>query len=67
VRAQCRHGIARRLATASIKLREGLEAEPGADMEYTQGGNIRLSADETRMAQLQTQAEAERADGLLLA
>jgi len=64
VRAQCRHGIERRLAMASIKLWEGLEAETGADMEYTQGGNIRLAADEARMAQLQTQAEAERADGL---
>ena len=64
VRAQCRRGIERRLAMASINLWEGMEAEMGVDMEYTQGGNIRLAADETRMAQLQAQAEAEWADGL---
>ena len=64
VRAQCRQGIERRLAMASIELWAGLEAETDADMEYTRGGNIRLAADEARMAQLQAQAEAERADGL---
>ncbi|RME75273.1 MAG: FAD-binding oxidoreductase [Chloroflexi bacterium] len=64
VRAQCRVRIERRLAMASIKLWEGLEAETGMDMEYTQGGNIRLAATEARMAQLQAEAEEELADGL---
>jgi sarcosine oxidase subunit beta len=49
---------------ASIKLWEGLEAELGFDMEYVQGGNIRLAANEERMAQLRAEAEEELADGL---
>ncbi|MEW5961699.1 MAG: FAD-binding oxidoreductase [Chloroflexota bacterium] len=64
VRAQCRNRLERRLAMASIELWAGLEAELGVDMEYTQGGNIRLAAHEDRLAQLSAEAEEELADGL---
>lgn len=64
VRAQCRDRRERLLAMASIKLWEGLEAELDFEMEYTQGGNIRLAANEERMAGLASEAEEELADGL---
>ena len=66
VRAQCRDRLERILAMASIRLWEGLEAELAFDMEYVQGGNIRLAANEERMAQLATEAEEELADGLVV-
>jgi sarcosine oxidase subunit beta len=66
VRAQCRNRLERLLAMASIELWTGLEAELGVDMEYTQGGNIRLATDEARMAQLRAEAEEELADGLMV-
>ncbi len=66
VRAQCRNGLERRLAMASIELWVGLEAELGVEMEYTQGGNIRLATTEARMAQLRAEAEEELADGLMV-
>ncbi len=66
VRAQCRDRLERRLAMASIELWAGLEAELSVDMEYTQGGNIRLAISEARMAQLRTEAEEELADGLMV-
>jgi sarcosine oxidase subunit beta len=43
-----------------------LEAELDFDMEYVQGGNIRLAANEERMAQLTAEAEEELADGLVV-
>jgi sarcosine oxidase subunit beta len=64
VRAQCRDRRERRLAMASIKLWEGLERELGADVEYVQGGNIRLAATEARMPSLAAEGEEELADGL---
>jgi len=64
VRAQCRDRLERILAMASIKLWEGLEAELDFDMEYVQGGNIRLAAGEERLAQLAAEAEEELVDGL---
>jgi sarcosine oxidase subunit beta len=64
VRAQCRDRLERLLAIASIRLWESLEAELAFDMEYVQGGNIRLAANEERMAQLAAEAEEELADGL---
>jgi sarcosine oxidase subunit beta len=64
VRAQCRDRPERKLAMASIKLWETLEEETGSDMEYVQGGNIRLAATEERMAQLEKEAESEWEDGL---
>ncbi len=66
VRAQCRDRRERLLAMASIKLWEGLESELGFDMEYVQGGNIRLATNEERMAQLAAEAEEELADGLMV-
>jgi sarcosine oxidase subunit beta len=64
VRAQCRNRLERRLAMASIDLWTGLQAELAMDMEYVQGGNIRLAANDERMAQLEAEAEDELADGL---
>lgn len=64
VRAQCRDRRERRLAMASIELWEGLEAELGCDVEYVQGGNIRLATNEERMESLRSEGEAELADGL---
>jgi sarcosine oxidase subunit beta len=66
VRAQCRDRLERLLAMASIKLWEGLEAELDFDMEYVQGGNIRLAASEERLAQLAAEAQEELADGLVV-
>lgn len=64
VRAQCRDRRERHLAIASIQLWERLEQELGFDVEYHQGGNIRLATTEERMAELCLQAEEELADGL---
>ncbi len=66
VRAQCRDRFERGLAMASIKLWAGLETELDFDMEYVQGGNIRLASTEARMAQLKAEAEEELADGLMV-
>ncbi len=66
VRAQCRNGLERRLAMASIELWQGLDAELGFDTEYTRGGNIRLATTEERMAQLRAEAEEELADDLVV-
>jgi sarcosine oxidase subunit beta len=66
VRAQCRNRLERLLAMASIELWVGLETELGVNMEYTQGGNIRLATDEARMAQLRAEAEEELADELMV-
>jgi len=66
VRAQCRNRLERRLAMASIELWTGLEGELDVDMEYTQGGNIRLAISEARLAQLRAEAEEELADGLIV-
>lgn len=64
VRAQCRDRRERPLAIASIKLWVGLEKELGFDVEYVQGGNIRLATNEDRMAMLRSEGEEELADGL---
>lgn len=64
VRAQCRDRRERPLALASVKLWAGLEAELGFDMEYIQGGNIRMATKEDRMALLRREGEEELADGL---
>ncbi len=66
VRAQCRDRLERRLAMASIELWTGLERELGFDVEYVQGGNIRLAANEARLDQLKAEAEEELADGLIV-
>lgn len=64
VRAQCRDRRERPLAIASIKLWVGLEKDLGFDVEYVQGGNIRLATNEDRMAMLRSEGEEELADGL---
>lgn len=64
VRAQCRHRHERALAMASIELWRSLEAELGIDIEYVQGGNLRLATDQARLESLTAEAEEELADGL---
>ncbi len=64
VRAQCRDRSERLLAMTSIELWEGLEAELGFDVEYVQGGNIRLATTEERMDALRSEGKEELADGL---
>jgi sarcosine oxidase subunit beta len=49
---------------ASIGLWVGLQTELGFDVEYLQGGNIRLATNEERMAALRREAEEELEDGL---
>jgi len=66
VRAQCRDRRERPLAMAGITLWMGLEKELGFDVEYVQGGNIRMAADEERMASLRREGEEELADGLVV-
>ncbi len=66
VRAQCRERRERPLAIASIKLWVGLQAELGFDVEYVQGGNIRLATNEERMATLRRESEEELEDGLVV-
>jgi len=66
VRAQCRDRRERRYAMASIQLWEQLEEELGFDVEYVQGGNIRLAANEERMEALIRQGEEEMEDGLVV-
>jgi sarcosine oxidase subunit beta len=66
VRAQCRDRRERPLAMASIKLWMDLEKELGFDVEYVQGGNIRMATTEERMAALRREGEEELADGLLV-
>ncbi len=66
VRAQCRDRRERPLAIASVKLWVGLQAELGFDVEYVQGGNIRMATNEERMAALRREAEEEFADGLIV-
>ncbi len=65
VRAQCRDISAERiLAMHSIDIWEGLAAELETDLEYVQGGTLRLAATPERLADLQVQAKEELADGL---
>jgi len=64
VRQQCRDPRELPLAMASVKLWERLKDELGFDIEYRQGGNIRLAATEERMDELTAQAEQELAAGL---
>ncbi len=59
VRAQCRDTRERTLAIASIDLWQTLAADLDAEIEYEQSGNIRLAANEARLAQLVAEGEAE--------
>ena len=64
VRQQCRDRRERPLAMASVKLWEGLQAELGFDVEYLQGGNIRMATNEKRMQDLEREGAEELQDGL---
>lgn len=64
VRGQCRDRRERPLAMASIRLWVGLEKELGFDVEYIQGGNIRMATNEERLATLRREGEEELEDGL---
>ncbi len=66
VRAQSRQAADRPLAMASIELWSTLSEALGADLEYRRGGNIRMASTDARMVQLEREAEAEQADGLLV-
>lgn len=52
------------LMMAGIKLWERLEAELGADVEWVQGGNLRLAPDERVLARQEETVREERAMGL---
>ncbi|MEM7131937.1 MAG: FAD-binding oxidoreductase [Chloroflexota bacterium] len=65
VRAQCRDtSTDRLLAMRSIELWQTLHQTLETEVEYVQGGTIRLAANEERLADLQAQSEEELADGL---
>jgi len=65
VRAQCRDISSERiLAMHSIDIWETLSDELGTDVEYMQGGTIRLASNSERMTELEAQAAEELADGL---
>ena len=67
VRAQCRDIAAERiLAMHSIQIWEMLGDELGTELEYVQGGTIRLATNEDRLNELAAQAEEELADGLMV-
>ena len=62
VRQQCRDRRERPLAMASVKLWEGLQEELGFDVEYLQGGNIRMATNEKRMQDLEREGAEELQD-----
>jgi sarcosine oxidase subunit beta len=64
VRQQCRDRRERPLAIASVKLWEHLSSELDVDIEYMQGGNIRLATNEERMEALRREGDEELEDGL---
>ena len=65
VRAQCRDISAeRKLAMQSIEVWKNLSRDVGADLEYIQGGTLRLAATEERLTELTAQSAEELADGL---
>jgi sarcosine oxidase subunit beta len=64
VRQQCRDLRELPLAMASVSLWKDLKNELGFDIEYRQGGNIRLAATKERMEKLTTLGEQELAAGL---
>ncbi len=64
VRQQCRDRRERGLAMASVRLWQELQATLEPDIEYRQGGNIRLATDEKRLSDLRCQSEEELQDGL---
>ena len=64
VRQQCRDPRELDLSIASVRMWESLEQELGFDVEYNQGGSIRLAATEARLAELERQRQQEERVGL---
>ncbi|MFD0745889.1 NAD(P)/FAD-dependent oxidoreductase [Phytohabitans flavus] len=64
LRAQCRNRTERRLALASIALWRDLAARTGIDIEYRQGGNLRVALAEPTLDALAAQGVEEAEDGL---
>jgi len=64
VRAQCRNRTERRLALASIALWRDLADRTGVDIEYRQGGNLRVALTEPTLDALATESVEEAQDGL---
>jgi glycine/D-amino acid oxidase-like deaminating enzyme len=64
VRQQGRDPLEMPLVTEANRLWRGLERELGADLEWVQGGNLALAADEARMARLEAWLPVAREFGL---
>src|SRR5437763_11177962 len=64
VRQQGRDPLEMPLVMEANRLWRGLQRELGADIEWVQGGNLALAADDTRMARLETWLPVAREFGL---
>src|SRR5438093_6985864 len=64
VRQQGRDPLEMPLMLEANRMWRGLERELGADIEWIQGGNLALAADETRMARFEQWLPLARALGL---
>src|SRR5688572_30294686 len=64
VRQQGRDPLEMPLVIEANRMWRGLERELGADLEWTQGGNLALAADEARMARFEAWLPVAREFGL---
>jgi glycine/D-amino acid oxidase-like deaminating enzyme len=64
VRQQGRDPLELPLVVEANRLWQGLERELGADLEWVQGGNLALAADEARLARFETWLPVAREFGL---
>jgi glycine/D-amino acid oxidase-like deaminating enzyme len=64
IRQQGRDPSEMPLVVEANRLWQGLERELGADVEWTQGGNLALAADESRMARFEAWLPVAREFGL---
>src|SRR4029453_16757185 len=64
VRQQGRDPLELALVVEANRLWQGLEGELNADIEWVQGGNLALAADESRMARFETWLPLAREFGL---
>jgi glycine/D-amino acid oxidase-like deaminating enzyme len=64
VRQQGRDPLEMPLVVEANRIWRGLEAELGADIEWVQGGNLALAADDARMARLEAWLPVAREFGL---
>ena len=64
VRQQARDPLEMPLVIEANRMWRGLERELGADLEWTQGGNLALAADEARMARFEAWLPVAREFGL---